>query len=59
MFNEAGAFLWDKMHNFIDEETLANMLQDHYKIDSELAKKDTKAFLTKMDNNELIDKIEE
>ncbi|MBQ8981056.1 MAG: PqqD family protein, partial [Eubacterium sp.] len=58
VFNEAGAFLWGKMQDFIDEDTLANELKEHYNIDSELATKDTKAFLKKMDDNGLVDKTE-
>lgn len=59
VFNEAGAFLWNKMQEFIDEEALAAALTEHYGIDSELAAKDTKAFLKKMDDNGLVDKTEE
>ena len=58
VFNEAGAFLWSKMQEFIDEETLAKELQAHYGIDEELAAKDTKAFLKKMDDNGLVEKTE-
>ncbi|MBQ8078261.1 MAG: PqqD family protein, partial [Eubacterium sp.] len=58
VFNEAGAFLWGKMQDFIDEDTLANELKEHYNIDSELATKYTKAFLKKMDDNGLVDKTE-
>lgn len=58
VFNEAGGFLWEQLQTFTDEETLAAALQAHYGIDSELAKKDTHAFLEKMDANSLIDKEE-
>ncbi|MBQ7203251.1 MAG: PqqD family peptide modification chaperone [Eubacterium sp.] len=59
VFNEAGAFLWDKMNEFIDEEALAAALMEHYGIDSDLAAKDTKAFLKKMEDNGLVDKSED
>ena len=59
VFNEAGAFLWDQLKEFKDEETLAAALQAHYNIDAELAKEDTKAFLEKMNANGLTDTTEE
>ena len=59
VFNEAGAFLWDKMQEFTDEETLAAALVEHYNIDAELAANDIKAFIEKMDANGLIDKAGE
>lgn len=59
VFNEAGAFLWNEMAEYKDEQTLAQALQRHYGIDSSLAEKDTKAFLAKMDDNGLVDKTEE
>ena len=50
-----GAFLWEQLKAFTDEETLAAALQAHYGIDAALAAKDTKAFLEKMDANGLVD----
>ena len=55
VLNEAGAFLWNQMNDYIDEEELAQRLQRKYRIDTDLAKKDTKAFLDKMNANGLVD----
>ena len=55
VLNEAGAFLWNQMDDYIDEEELAQRLQRKYRIDTDLAKKDTKAFLDKMNANGLVD----
>lgn len=59
VFNEAGAFLWNKLRNFIDETSLATDLQAEYNIDENTAKSDTKDFLDKMLKNGLLDTIEE
>ncbi len=59
VFNESGAFLWNELSDFTNEEALAKALQQKYDIDYSLAEKDTKAFLSKMNDNGLLDLTEE
>lgn len=58
VFNESGAFLWNEMTDFVDEQALATALINKYSIDENLAKNDVKAFLEKMDANGLVDKVQ-
>ena len=59
VFNETGAFLWNKMAAFTDAETLAAALAEKYGIDTATALEDTKAFLEKMEKNGMADIAEE
>ncbi|MEE0875637.1 MAG: PqqD family peptide modification chaperone [Ruminococcus sp.] len=57
VLNESGAFLWNLLVDYTEENALVNALMNHYSIDKELAEKDIAAFLKKMQENDMIDII--
>lgn len=52
--SETGAFLWKKIEQGADEKELVAALLEEYEIDEETAKNDTKAFLAKLRDAELV-----
>lgn len=52
--SETGAFLWKKIEQGADEKELVAALLEEYDIDEETAKTDTKAFLKKLRDAELV-----
>lgn len=52
--SETGAFLWKKIEQGADENCLVAALLEEYDIDEETAKTDTKAFLKKLRDAELV-----
>ena len=55
IFNESGAFLWNKLSDYTDKKTLSESLAEKYNIDIELAEKDTDSFLNKLKDNKMLD----
>lgn len=58
VFNETGAFLWEKLQSFTDEPSLSNALREQYGVDSAVAEQDTRDFLKKMEENGLLETSE-
>ena len=57
VFNETGAFLWDKLADYKTVDELALFLCEKYSIDNKTAVEDSKAFIDKLDSNGLLDKV--
>lgn len=55
ILNEVGAFLWEKLPQAEDEETLLAAVLDEYEVTSETAKADIAAFLNSLRKLEIID----
>lgn len=55
VFNESGAFLWDKLTVYVDKGTLTKDLAEKYNIDIELASNDVDTFLNKLSDNNMLD----
>ena len=53
--NDTGAFLFDKLTKGTTEEQLINDLMDEYSIDKELATKDVKDFIEKVESEGLFE----
>lgn len=53
--NDTGAFLFDKLTKGITEEQLIRDLMDEYSIDKELATKDVKDFIEKVESEGLFE----
>ncbi len=53
--NDTGAFLFDKLTKGTTEEQLIRDLMDEYSIDKELATKDVKDFIQKVESEELFE----
>ena len=54
VFNETGAFLWDKLLNYIDIDDLADSLAEKYELNIENAKLDVVSFIEKLQSNGLL-----
>ncbi len=55
VFNEAGALIYRAMDDYIDTDTLAQMLVDKYSIGFDEARADTQAYIDKMLNEGIIE----
>ena len=53
--NEVGAFLWKQLENGAEEQGLVLALLNIYEVDEEIAKKDVKKFVEKLQEAELLD----
>ena len=53
--NEVGAFLWKQLENGAEEQGLVLALLNKYEADEEIAKKDVKKFVEKLQEAELLD----
>ncbi len=53
--NETGAFLYKKLQNGAEEEDLVQALLAEYDVDENLARKDVKAFIEKIQGAKLLD----
>ena len=53
--NEVGAFLWKQLENGAEEQGLVLALLNKYEVDEEIAKKDVKKFVEKLQEAELLD----
>lgn len=52
--NETGAFLWGKLQDGIDEEGLVQALLSEYEVEEDLARKDVRAFVEKLQGAKLL-----
>ena len=52
--NETGAYLWKKLQDGADEEGLVKALLEEYEVEEELARKDVKAFVEKLQGAKLL-----
>ncbi|MBE5733478.1 MAG: PqqD family protein [Clostridiales bacterium] len=52
--NEAGAFLWKRLQDGATETDLVNALLEEYEVEKEVAEKDVKAFIQKVEEAGLI-----
>lgn len=52
--NEAGAFLWKRLQDGATETELVNALLEEYEVEKEVAEKDVKAFIQKVEEAGLI-----
>lgn len=52
--NETGAFLWKKLQDGADEEGLVQALLGEYEVEEDLARKDVKAFVEKLQGAKLL-----
>ena len=52
--NPTGAFLWKKLSEGGDEQTLLKALLDEYEVDEQLAKRDIAMFIDKLKNANLL-----
>ena len=52
--NPTGAFLWKKLSEGGDEQTLLKALLDEYEVDEQLAKRDIAMFIDKLKNTNLL-----
>lgn len=59
VFNEAGAFLWDRLQAPTAASALADALAEKYAIDAAMAAEDVQAFLKKMEENGMLDVMDE
>ena len=55
VLNDTGAFLWEKLDDYCSVEELAESLSKQYSIDGDLALNDTKSFIKKMLEYELLE----
>lgn len=55
VFNETGAFIYRNMSEYVDIETLSELLAEKYSIDVEIAKADTEDYIKKMLEAEIIE----
>ncbi len=54
--NESGEFLWKKLEKGADEAELVKALAEEYDIDEATAKRDTAAFLEKLEKADVIER---
>lgn len=52
--NETGAFLWKKLQDGADEEGLVQALLSEYEVEEDLARKDVRAFVEKLQGAKLL-----
>ena len=52
--NETGAYLWKKLQDGADEEGLVKALLEEYEVEEDLARKDVKAFVEKLQGAKLL-----
>ena len=52
--NETGAYLWKKLQDGTDEEGLVKALLEEYEVEEDLARKDVKAFVEKLQGAKLL-----
>ncbi len=53
--NETGAFLWKQLQDGCDEEGLVQALLGEYDVEEDLARKDVKTFVEKLQGAKLLD----
>lgn len=56
ILTESGALLWKNLANGANEEQLLKAMLAEYDTDAETAKKDIKAFINKLSQNNLLEK---
>ena len=54
--NETGALLWKELEKGADEDGLVKALLGEYKVTEEMARRDVKAFIEKLQEAKLLDK---
>ncbi len=52
--NETGAYLWKKLQDGADEEGLVKALLEEYEVEEDLARKDVKTFVEKLQGAKLL-----